>query len=133
MNALDNQDWGRPSQGLFDGWNAFLSEWRGFYKGTFGGLFNFSAWNDSNRDQLIQFEQRFGEFANEYQAATQTTLPGGVVSPSTGTQDNLGSHVLNQLQPLIPSMNIRTVLLVVGAVGVTVFVFRRQIMKAIGG
>lgn len=118
INALDSANWDKPPEDLFASWNAFLSEWRGFYSTVFGGFFgNWSAINNSNRDQLVQFEERFQTFSQQYQQATGRALPGGVVAPSSGTKDGLGDHLLNQLQPLIPSLDIGNVAIVVGVVG----------------
>jgi hypothetical protein len=133
MNLLDNQDFTGVSQSLFDAWNSFLQEWRTFYSGTFGGLFNTSAWNDSNRDQLIQFETRFGTFASDYAGETNTVLPGGVIAPSTGAQDTLGAQIRNQLQPLIPSISMTNILIVAGilAAGVGIYVFRAPLSRLV--
>lgn len=136
MNSLDNQDFTKVSQSLFDGWNAFLQEWRKFYSDTFGGLFNTSAWNDSNRDELISFETRFGAFVSQYQGETGgATLPGGVVAPSTGSQDTLGAQIRNQLQPLIPSINMTYLLVGAGIVlgGAVLFYFRVPLAELMKG
>ncbi len=45
-----------------DSWIVFTSQWNAFYRNVFGGgsIGDFlAALNNSNRDQLIQFEQRF--------------------------------------------------------------------------
>ncbi len=133
MNSLDNQDMTKVSQSFFDGWNAFLQEWRAFYKNTFGGLFNVSAWNDSNRDELIQFESRFGNFVMQYTHESGGSLPGGVVNPSTGAQDNFGAQIRNQLQPLLPSIDMTKVLIGAGIIGtiIVVLVFREPLLKLV--
>ena len=107
MNALDKLDWEKSSDEFFAAWNAFLQEWRGFYSSHFGGFFTNleTAVNDSNRDQLIQFETRFGGFAAQYKQETGADVPGGVIAPSQGAQDTLGAQLRNQLQPLIPSID----------------------------
>lgn len=135
INALDNQNWDAPPKDLFDGFQAFMSEWRGFYTDTFGGFFNFSALNDSNRDQLIQFENRFATFARQYQDATHKELPGGVIAPSTGAKDGFADQLLNQLQPLIPQFSIGNIALVVGvvAIGAALYIFRAPIARAFKG
>jgi hypothetical protein len=113
-----------------------VASWRGFYSDNFTGWGDafLASLNDSNRDQLIQFESRFGNFAAEYQNATGKPLPGGVVDVSTGAKDTLGDLIANQLQPLIPSVNVGKVLLVVGLVvaGVAVYYFRAPIGRALG-
>jgi hypothetical protein len=100
ISSLDNQDMTKVSAAFFDGWNAFVSEWRRFYTSVFVNSFWGAGWNDSNRDQLIQFETRFGVFAEQWAQQTAQTLPGGVVAPSTGTKDTLGDQISHQLQPL---------------------------------
>lgn len=133
MNLLDNQDMTKVSQSFFDGWNAFLSEWRRFYSDTFGGFFNFSALNDSNRDQLVQFETRFATFATQYTSETNNVLPGGVIAPSSGAQDTIGAQIRNQLQPLIPSINMTAVLIggaIVLGIGI-LFYFGKPLSKAV--
>jgi len=121
MNSLDSQNWDRPSQATFDGWNAFLQDWRAFYRSTF---FNFlgAGWNNGNRDELIQFETRFATFAASYQRESGNALPGGVVAPSTGSKATLAQHLLDQLQPLVPAVSIGIVLAVVlGLAGAWVY------------
>jgi hypothetical protein len=132
INELDDADWSKPPQDLFDGWNSFVDEWRGFYRSTFFNFFG-AAWNDSNRDQLIQFETRFGTFAEQYKAASGNQLPGGVIAPSTGNKDTLGNQLLNQLQPLIPSINVRTIAIVGGlaAAALAVIYFRAPLGRAL--
>lgn len=133
INGLDDANWDRPPQDLFDAWNAFKAEWRKFYSSTFDGTFNFSAWNNSNRDQLIQYEQRFAAFAAQYQQASGHTLPGAVVAPSSGTKDSFGDHIRNQLQPLIPQFNVNTVftVLAIAAVALGVYMFRAPLQRAL--
>lgn len=100
INQLDDLPMEKVSDDWFKGWQAFWSEWKKFYSGTIlGGLFG-PAWNNSNRDQLIQFEQRFATWAAEYATQTKEPLPGGVVEPSKGSADTFGAHLANQLKPL---------------------------------
>lgn len=135
INTLDNQDWTTPSQPLFDVWNSFVSEWRRFYSSSFGGFFTnlATAINDANRDQLIQFESRFATFAQQYQASTSQQLPGGVIDVSSGSQDTLGAQIVHQLQPLIPSISIKTIL-IAGAIGgfVLIVIFREPLGRLAG-
>jgi hypothetical protein len=100
IKSLDNQDMTKVSASYFDGWNAFVSEWRRFYSSVFLNSFFGAGWNDSNRDQLIQFETRFGTFAEQWAQQTAQVLPGGVVAPSTGNKDTLGDQLHAQLSPL---------------------------------
>jgi hypothetical protein len=122
VNRLDDADLSKPSAEWFDAWNAFVVQWRAFYK----SLGFFSAINDSNRDQLIQFEHRFNDLASQYQDATGDTIP-DIVNVSTGTKDTLGDQVLNQLQPLAPALHSAYIALAIGAVVVVIgyFLFRR--------
>jgi hypothetical protein len=138
MNELDGTDFANVSQATFDAWNAFLQEWRAFYSGTLGKGSWFSALaadlNDSNRDQLIQFENRFATFANQIQAQSGQQLPGGVVAASSGSGDTLGAQLANQLQPLIPSINAGHVLLYVGlgVAALAAFYFRAPLGRLLG-
>lgn len=100
IKSLDNQDMTKVSQSFFDGWNAFVSEWRRFYTSVFVNSFFGAGWNDSNRDQLVQFETRFGTFAEQWSQQTAHQLPGGVVAPSTGNKDTLGDQLHAQLAPI---------------------------------
>ena len=123
MNALDQLDnWPATTDDFFNSWNAFLQEWRGFYSSHFGGFWTdlATAANDSNRDQLVQFEVRFGNFASQYQAQTSQQLPGGVVQPSQGASDTLGAAIRNQLQPILPSIDWRWVALGIAAAVVAI-------------
>ncbi len=135
MNALDSLDMTKVSQSFFDGWNAFIQEWRTFYSTNFGSWFSAAeaSVNDSNRDQLIQFETRFSSWATQYQTESGGALPGGVVNVSTGAQDTLGAQIRNQLQPLIPSINMTYVLYGVVGVGaaVVLYIFRRPFMALV--
>lgn len=135
INALDNLDWTNPTQALFDAFFAFKAEWRTWYTSTFSGWLGAfgAALNDGNRDELIQFETRFGTFATQYASESGNQLPGGVVAPSTGAKDTLGQQIANQLQPLVPSLNIDHVLIAVGLVvaGAVVYFFRAPLARAL--
>ncbi len=135
INGLNDANWDAPPELLFASFQAFLSDWRGFYSSTFDGIFgNWSGLNDANRDQLIQFEQRFAELAAAYQDATGARLPVSVIAPSSGAKDTFGSQILNQLQPLIPQIDAKTLAIVLGVVvvGVAVFFFRAPLLRALG-
>jgi hypothetical protein len=135
INALDNLDWTKPSDALFNAFFAFKAEWRTWYSSTFSGWLGAfgAALNDGNRDELIQFETRFGSFAAQYAAESGNTLPGGVVAPSTGAKDTLGQQLANQLQPLLPSLDMSKVLIAVGliAAGAVVYFFRAPLGRAL--
>jgi hypothetical protein len=98
---LDNQDMTKVTQTWFEGWQAFWSEWKRFYSDVFLNSIIGPGWNDSNRDQLIQFEERFGQWEPQWEAQSSQKLPGGPpIAPSTGAQDGLGDHLANQLRPI---------------------------------
>lgn len=82
---------------LGDQWTAFHQAWKKFYNDNFGGFFTnlFTALNDANRDQLIQFEATFGNFAQQLAGVAQ--FGGGVVNPSTGSKDDLADQLAHQL------------------------------------
>jgi hypothetical protein len=95
---LDQQIQGNESIDVdtLDQWTAFEGGWKGFYSDHFGGFFSsfFSALNDSNRDDLIRYENQLVSL----QAALQ---PFGVslvapLAPSTGAKDNIGDQLKAQ-------------------------------------
>jgi hypothetical protein len=130
IGLLDDQDLDTVSQEFFDGWLAFVSEWKKFYSSTF---FNFlgAGWNNSNRDQLVQFENRFATWAAQYTTETKKVLPGGVIAPSSGTQDTFGDHLGNQLRPLAAAASAYKWWLIGGAAVVLVVVYREPILRAL--
>ncbi len=133
IQTLDNADWSAPPQDLFDAWFAFVAEWRGWYSSTFDYVLIGPAWNDANRDQLIQFEQRFASFAGRYQLASGNTLPVDVIAPGTGPKDSLADLLAKSLKPLIPSITAGQIWLVLGAVaavGIAVY-FRAPLARAL--
>lgn len=130
INALDAQIEGSDSidQGTIDQWRAWLSSWQDFYGGEFGGFFRnlFTALNDSNRDQLIQFESTFANFASEF-ATAGAHVAGGVVAPSSGSKDTIGDQLAEQVKDapsgLLPSGTKIIIALVV--VAVIVFLWKK--------
>lgn len=130
IGLLDDQDLTTVSQSYFDGWQDFVSEWKKFYSSTF---FNFigAGWNDSNRDQLVQFENRFSTWASQYTTETHQALPGGVIAPSTGAKDTFGDHLGNQLRPLAAAASAYKWWLIGGAVVVLIIVYREPILRAL--
>lgn len=89
VNRLDDLPMEEVSETFFDAWIAFWSEWKKFYANTILGSFFGPAWNDANRDQLIQFENRFEALSVEYAAQTGKTIL-DVTKPGTGPKDKLG-------------------------------------------
>jgi len=67
------------------GFLQFENEWNQFYANNFGGFFQdlVTAANDGNRDQLIQFEQRFQTFASDL-SQEGVSIPGGVIQTPAG-------------------------------------------------
>ena len=127
INRLNDQNWDKPSQGLYDGFQAFLSEWRKFYS----DMGFWSALNNGNRDQLVQMETRFGVFVSKYEQESGVEVP-DVVSPSSGTQDGLGQQLRNQLQPLLPAVNMTYVIIAIILGAIVYFVGKAYVMKKVG-
>lgn len=100
VTDLDNQVEGNENLDSNDveQWVAWQGKWAAFYTQSFGGVVTntLTALNDSNRDQLIQFEKDFANFATTFQPQG-VTLAGGVVQPSTGSGDTLGAQLAAQL------------------------------------
>lgn len=86
-------------QNLHDQWGAWLTSWRSFKSDHFGGFFSnlLSALNDGNRDQLIQFEKTFANFAQQFQSTAQVNLAGGIIQASSGSGDTIGAQLNQQL------------------------------------
>jgi hypothetical protein len=109
-----------------DQWDTFTiweSDWKKFRSSTFDGWFDsfLASWNDSNRDQLIAFENQFITWQKTF-ASSGVAFPGPVVQPSTGSGDTLGNHLGNQLKNAgLPSLGSITVLVVVLVVGFIVY------------
>jgi hypothetical protein len=131
IGLLDDQDMTTVSPAFFEGWLAFLAEWKKFYADTFLNSWFGPAWNDSNRDQLIQFETRFGTWSQQYTAETNQPLPGGVIAPSTGSGDTLGAQLANQLRPLGAVASAYKWWLIGGAAVVLAVVYREPILRAL--
>lgn len=61
LDAVYESGGGDPSADLQDAWARFTAQWHAFYRSAFGSFWDdlATAVNNSNRDQLIQYEQRF--------------------------------------------------------------------------
>jgi hypothetical protein len=83
-----------------DAWTAYEGQWRAFYADHFGGFFsNFlSALNNSNRDDLIRYENQLATFQDQAKAFGADTI--APVTPSEGTQDTISAHLGKQLPDL---------------------------------
>ena len=92
---------------LEQSWFGFTAQWRGYFHNTYedaGGFSDFlTALNDGNRDQLIQYEQRFADYAQRMKekgissAAVNVALSLG--APDTVTNflaglENLAKRIL---------------------------------------
>lgn len=128
ITALDAQVEGNEqiAESDLDQWTAFLANWKAFYASEFGGFFTnlLTALNDANRDQLIQDETTFGNFATQF-ASAGATVAGGVVAPSTGSKDTIGAQVDQQLHDLpgLPTVSGTTKIIIALALVVALVFF----------
>ena len=99
-----------------DSWLSWVTRWNTFRADHFDGFFAgfFAALNDSNRDELISYENQFQQWRSQAAGFGQTP-PGPDIEPSEGAGDTLGKHAANQLSGL-PSLSSVTWILVAGAV-----------------
>lgn len=131
MTLLDDQPMEAVSDEFFDGWNAFRAEWKKFYADVFLNSFWGAGWNNGNRDQLVQFENRFATWSAQYTTESNRSLPGGVIAPSTGTKDTFGDHLGNQLRPLAAVASAYKWWLIGGAAVVLVIAYREPLLRAL--
>jgi hypothetical protein len=128
VTALDAQVEGNDQidSTALDQWTAFLGTWKAFYASEFGGFFTnlFTALNDANRDQLIQYETTFGNFATQF-ASAGAQLAGGVVAPSSGSKDTLGAQAAAQTAGL-PSLSSNKIIVIVALLIVLVFFLKKK-------
>ncbi len=76
-----------------DQWTHFETSWKGFYSDHFGGYVStfLSAFNDSNRDDLIRYETQLADFqARAKQIGADLIAP---VGPSSGAGDTIGKQL----------------------------------------
>ncbi len=92
LNLLLNGNESVPSD-FTDQWQAFESHWTGFFADHFGGFFStwFSAFNDSNRDELISFENQLQSFQSQAKGFGADIID--EVEPSSGSGDTLGKQL----------------------------------------
>lgn len=78
----------RLSEGLFQAWATFTAIWNPYFADTYqnsSGFDNFlTALNDGNRDQLVQFENRFADLYQQFKSA-------GITSPAVDVAVSLGA------------------------------------------
>jgi len=110
VKLLDAKVEGNPDvpKDLVTAWVLFQSQWEGWYYSTFvGSSFLGNLWtalNDGNRDQLIQFENRFADLASQL-ANNGVSAPGVDVVGSQGAPDTVASFVTkldNAARKLLP-------------------------------
>jgi type IV secretory pathway VirB2 component (pilin) len=53
------------------------------------------------------------------------------VAPSSGTKDGLGDDLRNQLQPLLPSVNITFVIIAIIVAGVALYLGRKWVARKV--
>jgi hypothetical protein len=130
VEDLDGQTEGNESLQPSDveQWVSWQGKWAAFYANDFGGTVTnlLTALNDSNRDQLIQYEKDFANFATTF-ASSGITLAGGVVQPSTGSGDTLGAQLAQQLKGLDPAgilPSSTTVIIVLVLIVAALFIFK---------
>lgn len=121
VSALDRQIEGNEGASVefSDQWTAFLTSWRAFYNAHFGGFFStfFSALNDSNRDDLIRYENQLGAFEAQAQGFGASLV--APVDPSTGSKDTIGDQLAAQGLPGVSSF-----VLIAAAVVVVLLVWK---------
>lgn len=127
VEDLDNQIEGNESVDSteVEQWVAFQGRWGAFYTSNFGGFFSslLTSLNDANRDQLIQYEKDFGNFAAAF-APSGVALAGGLVQPSTGSKDTIGDQLKQQTEnapDILPSGNKIIIILVLVVVALFIF------------
>ncbi len=128
VNRLDDADMTKVSQTFFDAWWNFRGEWKRFYSNTILGSFFGPAWNDANRDQLIQFEERYADFAAQYAQQTGHALPDVVAPNPTGPEDSFGDHFKKAVGPALAVVDSYKWWILGGAV---LFFFREPIVGAV--
>jgi len=99
-----------------DQWTHFEVDWRTFYQAHFGGFFSnlFSALNDSNRDDLIRYENQLAAFQASAAAFGASLI--APVGPSSGSKDTIGDQLSAQGLPS------KSTLIVLGIIAVVVLV-----------
>jgi len=117
----------RIPQSFADQWTLWKARWAIFYDDHFSGFFSafLSSFNNSNRDDLIRYENQFAEFERKArELGAEVVAP---VQPSTGTKDTFGDHLREQLDEA-PSLgpSVTTIVVVVVAVVLAIVVWKAR-------
>lgn len=80
-------------------WKSFKTAWDAFNGDHFSGWFSSfgSALNDSNRDELIRYEDQFEQWLSDAGGYASSLPAGSVTVPSTGSGDTLSKQLDQQL------------------------------------
>ncbi len=107
---------------LLDQWIVWLGAWRAFRDDHFGGYFSsfLSSLNDSNRDDLIRYENQYESFRAQAAGYVDVVAP---VGPSSGSGDTLGKQLGAQTSGILPSTG--TIIVAVIA-AIVIFVLWRK-------
>ncbi len=126
VEQLDAQIEGNTAASEFfvDQWVSWQGQWKAFLANNFGGFFSslLSSLNDSNRDDLIRYENQFAAFASQASGFGASVI--GQVAPSTGSQDTIGAQLKQQTKDapsLLPSVTTLVVLAVAAVVVLVVW------------
>lgn len=114
-------------QDFQDQWTVWKASWAIFYDDHFGGFFSsfVSALNNSNRDDLIRYENQFSEFERSARELGSIVL--APVVPSTGTQDTFGDHIKDQIDKapsILPAAS--SVVVIVVAIVIAIVVWKAR-------
>lgn len=83
-----------PGSDLVNAWVLYQGDWAAFYADHFASWIDkqLTAWNDSNRDQLVQFEERFATIRDRMKALGVDTASEDV-NPNLPTDDGSGTAI----------------------------------------
>jgi hypothetical protein len=119
IKALDHllEDVATPTE-WFDAWNVYYAKWWAFFKDHFGGWFDnwVTAFNDSNRDELVSFEQQFETWAAQAAEYNAKLQDGARVGPRTRSGDSLDNHLAGLGLPSLNTLALVAGVLVGGVV-----------------
>ncbi len=87
-NAIDgNED---IPQAQWDGWQVFLSHWKGFYSDNFHSIFSVTeSWLTTDlQAQLVSFQEQAATWGHQMESFG-VTVPGGVADPADNSLPKL--------------------------------------------